>query len=351
MIGLIMAGGSGKRFWPLSRQEFPKQFLKITSDISMIEMTFNRLLGRIEKKDIFVVTSKDQVHLIKENIPSISDENIIIEPVGMNTAPAIALSMKYLADRYNGNEVVFIVGSDYEIRDLNGFIASLEPAEKAALQGNLVTFGVKPEYPATGYGYIEAGEKAEFGFKVKNFKEKPDEATAATFLEAGNYYWNSGMFMWKLSTILQAYSKYLPKVYSLIEDIGNIWNEKGYKVDIAELYSKMPKIPVDIGIMEQVENRIVIPVDYGWSDVGSWKSLYEISEKDSSGNVLKCDTFNMGSSCNYVYSNKYVALLGVKNLVVVDTNDVLLVADMDKSENVKDIVSTLEKDVQKQKLV
>jgi len=351
MIGLIMAGGSGKRFWPLSRQEFPKQFLKITSEISMIEMTFNRLLKRIKREDIFVVTSASQVHLIKENISGISSENIIIEPVGMNTAPAIALSMKYLADRYNGNEVVFIVGSDYEIRDLNCFITSLEPAERAALQGNFVTFGIKPEYPSTGYGYIEAGERAEFGFKVKNFKEKPDKATAAAFLKAGNYYWNSGMFMWKLGTILQAYSKCLPKVYFLIEDIGNIWKREGYKADIAKSYSKMPRIPVDIGIMEQVENRIVIPVDYGWSDVGSWKSLYEISEKDSSGNVLKCDNFNLDSSCNYVYSNKYVALFGVKNLVVVDTNDVLLIADMDKSENVKDIVSALEKDSRKKKFV
>lgn len=351
MIGLIMAGGSGKRFWPLSRQEFPKQFLKITSDISMIEMTFNRLLERIKKEDIFVVTSESQVHLIKENIPGIYDENIIVEPMGMNTAPAVALSMKYLAERYDGNEVVFVGGADYEIRDLKGFLDSLDPAEKASLNGNFVTFGVKPEYAATGYGYIEAGDRAAFGFKVKNFKEKPDEATAAAFLKAENYYWNSGMFMWKLDTILEAYSKYLPKVYSLIEDISNIWKEKGYRADITESYSKMPKIPVDTGIMEQVENRIVIPVDYGWSDVGGWKSLYEISKKDSYGNVLKCDSFNLDSSHNYVNSGKYVALLGVDNLVVIDTKDVLLIADIDKSEKVKDIVSALEKDSQKQRFI
>lgn len=351
MIGLIMAGGSGKRFWPLSRQEFPKQYLKITSDISMIGMTFKRLLEKIEKKNIFIVTSEDQVHLIKENISDISDENIIIEPIGMNTAPAVALSMKYLSERYNGNEVVFVGGADYEIGNLDEFIASLDLAEKAALHGDLVTFGVKPEYPATGYGYIEAGNKADFGFKVKTFKEKPDEATAIEFLKDGNYYWNSGMFMWRLDAILEAYSRYLPKVYSLIEGIGNIWKKEGYNADISEIYSKMPKIPVDTGIMEQAENRIVIPVDYGWSDVGSWKSLYEISKKDSSGNVLKCDSFNIDSSCNYVNSQKYVALLGVKNLVVVDTKDVLLITDMDKSENVKDIVSALEKDSSKKRFV
>ena len=351
MIGLIMAGGSGKRFWPLSRQKFPKQFLKITSDISMIEMTFNRLLKRIKKSDIFIVTSQSQVGLIRENIPGVSDENIIIEPQGMNTAPAVALSMKYLAERYNKNEAVFVGGADYEIRDLNGFIASLDPAEKTSLQGNFVTFGVKPEYPSTGYGYIEAGNKSDFGLNVKSFKEKPDEVTAAAFFKAGNYFWNSGMFMWKLGTILEAYSKYLPKVYSLIEDIGIIWKEKGYRADIFELYSKMPKIPVDVGIMEQVENRIVVPVDYDWSDVGGWKSLYEISKKDSCGNVIKCDSFNINSSGNYVNSDKYVALLGVKKLVVVDTKDVLLIADIDKSENVKDIVGALEKDTQKQKFI
>lgn len=351
MIGLIMAGGSGKRFWPLSRQKFPKQFLKITSDISMIEMSFNRLLGKIKKEDIYIVTAESQVELVKENIPGISEENIIIEPKGMNTAPAIALSMQYLSERYSKDEVVFIGGSDYEILDQNGFIESLKPAEASSKLGNLVTFGVKPAYPSTGYGYIEGGDKAQFGLKVQNFKEKPDEETAKEFLEAGNYYWNSGMFMWTLEAISDAYSKYLPKVSQLMSEIGALWRKDGHTANIAELYAKMPKIPVDVGIMEQADNRIVIPVDYGWSDVGGWKALYEISKKDSSNNVVNCRNISLDSSGNYINSKKYVAMIGVNNLVIVDTEDVLLIANMDKSENVKDIVSALEKDQQKKSLL
>lgn len=310
----------------------------------MIEMTFNRLLGKIKRENIYIVTAENQLDLVKANIPGISDDNIIIEPHGMNTAPAIALSMQYLSDRYNKNEVVFIGGSDYEILDEKGFIDSLDPAEKAAIQGNLVTFGVKPAYPSTGYGYVEGGEKTEYGLKVKNFKEKPDEETAREFLKAGNYFWNSGMFMWTLEAISDAYNKYLPKVSLLTNEIGSLWKKRGYKADISECYAKMPKIPVDIGIMEQAENRIVIPVAYGWSDVGGWKALYEISKKDADNNVLQCDGISFDSSGNYVNSGKYVAMLGVNNLVVVDTQDVLLIANIDKSEDVKTIVSTLEKD-------
>ncbi|HBM16613.1 MAG TPA: mannose-1-phosphate guanylyltransferase [Lentisphaeria bacterium] len=350
MIGLIMAGGSGKRFWPLSRQKFPKQFLKITSDLSMIEMTFNRMLGKINRKDIYVVTAASQAKLVKENIPGIADENIIIEPQGMNTAPCIALSMQYLAEKYDKREIVFIGGADYEILDTQGFLDSLEPGEMSAKLGNLVTFGIKPAYPATGYGYVEGGDLAKYGLKVKNFKEKPDEETAKAFLTAGNYFWNSGMFMWTLEEIFTAYSNFLPKVFSLMKEISSIWKLKGYNADISEQYARMPKMPVDIGIMEQAENRIVIPVDYGWSDVGGWKALYEISKKDFNGNVVKGENFSLASSGNYINSGKYVAMLGVKNLVVVETDDVLLIADMDKSESVKEVVIELGKNEQRKNL-
>ncbi len=342
MIGLIMAGGSGKRFWPLSRQNFPKQFLKITSDVSMIKTTFNRMSGKIKKEDIYVVTSKNQVHLVKNDISEIRDENIIVEPHGMNTAPAVALSMKYLSERYDKNEVVFIGGSDYEILNTQGFIDSLEPAENAAILGNLVTFGVKPTFASTGYGYIEGGETAKYGLKVKTFKEKPDEETAEEFVKAGNFFWNSGMFVWTLEKISEAYNNYLPKVKTLCDDIALLWHRNGYKADISDIYARMPKIPVDIGIMEQAENRIVIPVDYGWSDVGGWKALYEISKKDHNGNVTKCLNLSINSSGNYINSNKFVAMIEVNNLVVIDTADALLIANMDKAERVKDIVSTLE---------
>jgi len=228
------------------------------------------------------------------------------------------------------------------IRNVDKFIDSLQPAEMASDDGNLVTFGIKPTYPSTGYGYIEGGDKTKNGIVVNNFKEKPDIETAEYFLKSGNYYWNSGMFMWQIRTILEAYHNYLPKVCRLLSDITKKWDKYGVAADISSIYSKMPKIPIDVGIMEQAEKRIVIPVDYGWSDIGGWKALHEISEKDKNGNAVTTECKILDSSNCYVHSDKLVALIGVKNLVVVDTPDVLMIAEKDSSERVKEVVTSLE---------
>ena len=340
-----MAGGIGTRFWPLSRETNPKQFLNIVSDKSMIRMTVERLLSKIKMEDIYIVTARSQVSLIKEHLQELPDENIIIEPFGMNTAPCIALSAQYLTRKRDKNEVMIVLPADHLIRDRDDFLSSLTMAEKSAENDFLVTFGIKPGYPATGYGYIEAGEKCDKDcFLVKQFKEKPDLETAKEFLESGNFFWNSGMFMWKIETILKAYKNYLPKVTQILEKIDDKWNLEGLSVDISDEYAEMPKVPVDIGIMEKAEKRVVIPVDYSWSDVGSWKALYDISEKDENNNVLKCENEIIDSTGNYVNSNKFVSLIGVKNLVVVDTEDALLIADKDHSEDVKKIVEKLKDD-------
>ncbi|MBL7148531.1 MAG: mannose-1-phosphate guanylyltransferase [Candidatus Cloacimonetes bacterium] len=345
MIALIMAGGVGTRFWPLSREFNPKQFLKIISDKSMLQMTVERLLPKIKIEDIFIVTARSQVELTKKHLPQLPAENIIVEPFGMNTAPCIALSAQYLARKYDNKEKMIVLPADHLITVKDDFLASLDVGEISAEQDNLVTFGIKPDYPATGYGYIEAGREIEKGmFYVKQFKEKPDIETAKTFLNAGNFFWNSGMFMWKIETILKAYQDYLPKVTQILEKINTKWNAEGLSADIAEEYALMPKIPVDIGIMEKAEKRIVIPVDYGWSDVGSWKALYDVSHKDENNNVLKCKNKIIKSKNNYVNSNKFVALIGVKNLVVIDSGDALLIANKDRSEDVKKIVEKLKKD-------
>ena len=182
------------------------------------------------------------------------------------------------------------------------------------------------------------------GLKLENFKEKPDTETAKEFLKSGNYYWNSGMFMWKIETILEAYQKYLPKVSNLLSEISTKWDREGVTADISDIYSKMPKIPVDVGIMEQADKRIVIPVDYGWSDIGGWKALYDISEKDNNGNVIKAENKLINAQDCYIQSEKFVALIGVKDLVIVDTPDVLMIAEKDSSEKVKDIVISLEEE-------
>ena len=351
MIALIMAGGVGTRFWPLSRESNPKQFLKIISDKSMLQMTLERLLPKIKMGDIYIVTAQSQVELTKKHLPQLPAENIIIEPFGMNTAPCIALSAQYLARKYERKEKMIVLPADHLIALKDDFLASLEVGEISAEQDNLVTFGIKPDYPATGYGYIEASKEIEKGmFYVKQFKEKPDLETAKAFLNAGNFFWNSGMFMWKIETILKAYQNYLPKVALILEKINAKWNSEGLSADIAEEYVQMPKVPVDIGIMEKAEKRVVIPVDYGWSDVGSWKALYDVSLEDENNNVLKCKNEIIESNNNYVNSDKFVALIGVENLVVIDSGDALLIADKDRSEDVKKIVEKLKRDGRKELL-
>ena len=345
MIVLIMAGGIGTRFWPLSRKTNPKQFLNIISDDSMIQMTVKRLRPKIKVEDIYIVTAGSQAELISKHLPCLPKENIIIEPFGMNTAPCIALSAQYLARKYDKKEKMIVLPADHLIALNDDFLASLDMGESSAQEDNLVTFGIKPNYPATGYGYIEAGKEIDDNkFSVIQFKEKPNLETAEQFLNSGNFFWNSGMFMWKIETILDAYKAYLPKVAEILEKIDIRWNEDGLTTDISSEYALMPRIPVDIGIMEQAEKRVVIPVDYGWSDVGSWKALYDISDKDENNNVINCDNQTIDSNNNYINSSKFVALIGVDDLVIVESEDALLIAKKDRSEDVKTIVEKLAKD-------
>ena len=348
MIALIMAGGVGTRFWPLSRKSNPKQFLNIISEYSMLQMTVTRLLPKIKIEDIYIVTESSQTELIKKHLPSLPEENIIIEPFGMNTAPCIALSAQYLVRKYSETEKMIVLPADHLIVHNDDFLASLEIGGDSADLDNLVTFGIKPDYPATGYGYIEAGDKIEQGmFYVKQFKEKPDLKTAEQFVSSNNFFWNSGIFMWKIGTILNAYKAYLPKVAKILEKINIIWKEKGLNSDISSEYAQMPKIPIDIGIMEQSEKRVVIPVDYGWNDVGSWKALYNISKKDQNNNVVNCENQIIDSKNNYINSKKFVALIGINDLVIVESDDALLIAKKERSEEVKIIVEKLKKNKNK----
>ncbi|HQP84506.1 MAG TPA: mannose-1-phosphate guanylyltransferase, partial [Candidatus Syntrophosphaera thermopropionivorans] len=211
MIALIMAGGSGTRFWPLSRASLPKQYLRILGDKSMLQLTFERLETLVPPEKVYVVTSSSQAILVKEHLPELPPENIIIEPFGMNTAPCIALSVEYLSALYNENETMVVLPADHIIKDTDAFIAALKKAETAAQKGMLITFGIVPDYPATGYGYIEKGEELEEGiFSVKQFKEKPELDTAKEFLRQGTFFWNSGIFCWTLSSIHKALKEFLP---------------------------------------------------------------------------------------------------------------------------------------------
>ncbi len=342
MIAVIMAGGSGTRFWPQSRKVKPKQFLEVVGSKSMIRLTMDRLLEKLPKEKIFVVTAQSQVHLVKEHLNELPVENIIAEPFGMNTAPCIGLSYAYVKLFAQANETMVVLPADHLITKIDAFWESMYNAEKPAEDNNLVTFGIIPTYPATGYGYIEAGDKlSDTCYQVSKFKEKPNYELAQEFIQAGNFFWNSGMFAWTIETIENNYKKCLPQVVEVLDKISTVWKEQGLDADISDLYAKMPKIPVDIGIMEKAEKRVVLPVDLGWSDVGSWRALADISKIDEDDNTFEAEHFTIEARGNYIRSKKFVSLIGVENLVLIETDDAILLSKKDRSEDVKKVVEYL----------
>ena len=343
MIALIMAGGVGTRFWPLSRKNFPKQFLRVFGDRSLLQMTVDRLLPRFSLSDIYIVTASSQVELIKQQLPQLPWQNIIIEPFGMNTAPCIALSVEYLKSIYRHKETMLVLPADHIIKEQDKFLEALNPAEREAEKGYLITFGIVPVYPATGYGYIEAGEEIAPGVrKVLHFKEKPDKQTAEQFLAKGTYFWNSGMFCCSLESISTAFETLLPDVYSITKEISKVWQSEGLDKDISSIYAKMPRIPIDIGIMEKAEFRGVIPVSYHWSDVGSWKSLADLTTGDADNNYFSTSGKAISAQNNYVVTDKFTDLIGVNNLCLIETEDAILLCNKDLAEEVKKIVEYLE---------
>jgi mannose-1-phosphate guanylyltransferase len=338
-----MSGGSGLRFWPLSRKNCPKQYLNIVSDKSMIRMTFDRISNLAKPSDIFAVTSSEQSAILSNELPELPIGNIISEPFGMNTAPAIGLSLVHMKKKCKPDDVVVVLPADHLIEDLNAFHDSLHLAKSIADKGYLLTFGIKPAYPATGYGYIETGSKiSENVFNVANFKEKPDYKTAAQFCAKGNFFWNSGIFVWRLDKIMDAYREFLPEFYQTLNEISAKWDSDGVSSDISSLYSKSPKVPVDIAILEKAKQRAVIPVDYGWSDVGSWEALSLLKKNDADKNVMECPFYaTINSKSNFVKTKKLTALINVNNLIVVESDDAILIADKKSSEKVKDLVLKL----------
>lgn len=351
MVALIMAGGFGTRFWPQSRSNMPKQFLNVTGESSMIQLTVQRLLPIIPIERIYVVTAAGQEGLVREHLPSLPLENIILEPFGMNTAPCIALSIKRLLRHYDAHESLVVLPADHVIRNVPAFHQSLGAAEQCARQDYLVTFGIVPDHPATGYGYIEAGDAlTERTHHVARFKEKPDLATAEAFLQTGKFFWNSGIFYWKLGVIADAFASYQAQAWQICSDIDLIWSQSGYTADISAPYAQMPKLPIDIAIMETAEKRAVVPVDMDWSDVGSWKALAELSDTDSSGNSFGGGGLALEAKNNYVYSRKFTALIGVENLCLIETPDALLITTKDRAEDVKKIVDQLKEQGRKELL-
>ncbi|QGH59736.1 mannose-1-phosphate guanylyltransferase/mannose-6-phosphate isomerase [Serratia proteamaculans] len=344
---VIMAGGTGSRLWPLSRELFPKQFLTLCSEFSMLQTTVNRLDG-LEISNPLVICNEEHRFIVAEQLRQITrlSHNIILEPVGRNTAPAIALAA--LQATGNGEDpLLLVLAADHVIQDEKTFRDAVLQAVPYADKGKLATFGIVPTGPETGYGYIHKGESIDGSVtcQVSRFVEKPNLATAQEYIKSGDYLWNSGMFLFKASRYLEELNKYRPDILAACRQaLQHTSPDLDFVRVDREAFIACPDESVDYAVMEQTADAVVVPLDAGWSDVGSWSALWEISEKDQAGNTTFGDVIQHDCSNNYIRAeHKLVATVGVDNLVVVETKDAVLIANKDKVQDVKEIVNHLKR--------
>lgn len=346
ILPVIMAGGNGSRLWPLSRELYPKQFLTVSGELSMLQQTAARLTG-MEHHAPLLICNEEHRFIAAEQIRlgGFSHSGIILEPVGRNTAPAIALAALQALKHSKKDEepLLLVLAADHLIENTLEFQKSVNKALQFALDDKLVTFGVVPITPETGYGYIKAGEPIGDAFRVEQFVEKPDLNTAQGYLASGDYYWNSGMFLFKASRYLEELKKYSPEILFACEKAmqSSVPDMDFIRVD-KEAFQHCPDDSIDYAVMEKTTSSIVVPMDAGWSDVGSWSALWKVSEKDENNNVVKGDVIAVNSTKNYLHSeNKLIAVVGIDNLVVVETKDAILVAHKEQVQDVKTIVNHL----------
>ncbi|WP_421270459.1 mannose-1-phosphate guanylyltransferase/mannose-6-phosphate isomerase [Aeromonas taiwanensis] len=344
ILPVIMAGGSGSRLWPLSRELYPKQFLKLDNDLTMLQSTVSRLSG-LDCSSPLVICNEEHRFLVAEQLRFLGklSNNIILEPEGRNTAPAIALASLAALQTSEEDPLLLVLAADHVIRDEKAFLASIKRAIPHAASGELVTFGIVPTHAETGYGYIRRGSEKHDGYAVSEFVEKPDAATAKCYFTSGEYYWNSGMFLFRASKFLSELNAFRPDIYSACSNaVGTINPDLDFIRVEKNAFLSCPSDSIDYAVMEKTSDAVVIPLDAGWSDVGSWSSLWEISDKDDIGNVFRGDVMQHVSQNNYVFAeSSLVSLVGVENLVVVQTKDAVLVAHQDKVQDVKKIVNDL----------
>jgi mannose-1-phosphate guanylyltransferase len=341
---VIMAGGSGSRLWPLSRQLHPKQFLPLTGEGSMLQETLKRL-SPLEHRAPLLICNEEHRFLLAEQLrqQGITDARILLEPEGRNTAPAIALAALQAVVE-EPEALLLVLAADHLIRDLAQFHASVSHARTLAEQGQLVTFGVVPTHAETGYGYIQRGAgQGDFGYRVKRFVEKPDRATAEDYLASGDYYWNSGMFLFSARRYLEELERFQPAmVAACCAALAGASEDLDFTRLDAEAFKACPADSVDYAVMERTEHASVVPLEAGWSDIGSWSALWEVSERDAQGNACHGDVMLHDSHNLLVHADhRLVATVGVEDLVVVETKDAVLVARQDRVQEVKQIVSRL----------
>jgi len=369
---VILAGGSGTRLWPLSRTQLPKQFLRLQGEKTLLDATVHRLAPLIEEKDVLIVTGSE--HAKGEAYNSLQHYQTLLEPTGRNTAPAIALAAAWLLYQSRQSQqsgeaedpIMVVLPADHIIKEREAFQSSLKQAIEVAKQGSLVTFGIKPTRPDTGFGYIKANKPSSADNRwseeqlatensnsptldVIKFTEKPDEATANRYFQTENYYWNSGMFVWRASAILEEIKIHLPELHRHLSVISSQWMEEGLPAENCEFsvgdWEKMPNISIDYGVLEKSKKVTLVPCNIGWSDVGSWDAVHEIALHDSSDNALQGRVIAKDCKNSLIHSNKrLVAAVGVEDLCVVETQDALLITKRGDSQRVREVVELLKQD-------
>jgi len=347
MTPVILSGGAGTRLWPLSRGMYPKQLLRLCDPtLSMLQQTVLRTDGVAGVQPATIVCNEEHRFMVGEQLQQVgvSNTTIVLEPSGRNTAPAIALAAFQVA-KQNPDEILLVMPADHVIKDTARFQAALATAKEYAAQGSLVSFGIVADHPETGYGYIKRGADLGGAYQIAEFKEKPELQTAQAYLSSGDYYWNGGIFAFTASSYLTELKEYAPRVYEACDKaISNAVNDLDFlRVDEAAFLA-CPSISIDYAVMEKTGAAVVVPLDVGWSDVGSWAALWDVSEKDEDGNAISGDVLTHSTRNSHIYAeSKLVSAIGVEGLVIVETDDAVLVADRKQSQDVKKIVAQLAK--------
>lgn len=350
---VILAGGGGTRLWPKSRRSNPKHLLKLYGEKTMVQQTFDRISPLIPKERIFLITLKNYVEDIKNQLPELLDENIIAEPQGKNTALAMGLA-SYVIRKQNPGAVIINLAADQLVEKEDIFREVI--AEALSVAGSseyIVSVGIKPSFPHTGLGYIKTGEKLNISenfpvYKSEGFKEKPDLKTAQTFLNSGNYLWNANLYCWSVKNITEAFKEYAPDLSNNLNDIFVSLDTPEEENVISNIYEKAENVQIDVAVSEKVKNLVVIPGDFGWNDVGDWKVIYDTKPKDGQGNVIDNEgdlLLNINSeNCLIEGNKKLIAMIGLKDIIIVDTKDALLICHKDKTQDVKKVIEKLKEE-------
>ena len=343
---VIMAGGRGERFWPKSRNSCPKQFLSLTSDgETMIQKTVKRLMPLVDIKDVYVVTNAAYKDLVLDQLSDIPEENILAEPCARNTAPCIAFAASVISRKYD-DAIMLVLPSDHLIGYEDIYVNTLKKAISVAEEGkNLVTIGITPTYPETGYGYINFGQESGDAYEVKRFVEKPDLPTAKEYLSSGKYLWNSGMFVWKVSSIMADLKEFMPDIYEGALRIGEAFGTPGFTETLVKEFTAFRSESIDFGIMEKASDIFTIPGSFGWDDVGSWLAVERINETDDDKNYTEGDVITVDSKRTTICGGKrLVAAIGTRDIIIVDTDDVLLVCSKNNTQDVKKVIAKLKEE-------